>query len=95
MLALTGEMGEAANLLKKMKRGDFTLDQIREDVGRELADVAIYLDLLADHLGIDLGAVTRSKFNEVSERIGSLVRLEMSLAGLIAQVGVVLVDQTK
>lgn len=52
MLALTGEMGEAANLLKKMKRGDFTLDQIREDVGRELADVAIYLDLLADHLGI-------------------------------------------
>ncbi len=95
MLALTGELGEAANMIKKIRRGDFTLGAVREDVGRELADVAIYLDLLADHLGINLGAAVRSKFNEVSRRIDSPVRLEMSLAGIIAQVGLVLVDQTK
>lgn len=87
MLALTGEMGEAANMIKKIRRGDFTLGAVREGVGRELADVAIYLDLLADHLGIDLGAVTRSKFNEVSERIGSEVH--------IPDGRIVLVDQTK
>lgn len=74
-MALVGEVGELGNLLKKIERGDFTLDDVRQEVSDELADVQIYLDLLAARLGIDLGVATREKFNSKSEQIGSPVRL--------------------
>lgn len=73
--AVLGELGEAANLIKKIKRGDVTLDEAREDLGRELADVATYLDILAFRAEIDLGEAVRSKFNEVSVRVGCEVYL--------------------
>ena len=72
-LATSGELGEFANLLKKVIRGDFTIDEKREDLGKELADVQCYLDILAYKLGVDLGEVTKNKFNEISKRIGSNV----------------------
>lgn len=70
--AMAGECGEACNLIKKRRRGEpiHTFD-----IGKELADAVIYAELLASHLGIDLGEAVRAKFNEVSERIGSAVRL--------------------
>jgi NTP pyrophosphatase (non-canonical NTP hydrolase) len=73
--AVTGELGEAANLIKKIERGDMTLDEARADLAKELADVVTYLDILAFRAGVDLGAATMDKFNEVSERVGSTVRL--------------------
>lgn len=73
--AAFGELGEAANLIKKIERGDITLDAARSDLAKELADVQTYLDLLAFRAGIDLGAATIMKFNEVSERIGVSVAL--------------------
>jgi hypothetical protein len=36
-----------------------------------LADVVTYLDILAFRCGVDLGNATMSKFNRVSERVGS------------------------
>jgi NTP pyrophosphatase (non-canonical NTP hydrolase) len=71
MNAVTGELGEAANLIKKITRGDFTLEEGREDLGKELADIMIYLDILAFRAGVDLGDAVRSKFNEVSDRVGA------------------------
>lgn len=65
-VACTGELGELCNLLKKRRRGECIIDF---DIGEEIADVAIYLDLLAASLGIDLATVVRDKFNVVSERI--------------------------
>jgi NTP pyrophosphatase (non-canonical NTP hydrolase) len=70
--ALVGEVGEAANLIKKVRRGEAIPLQLIAD---ELADVQTYLDLLAAKLGIDLGAATFRKFNVVSERVGSDIRL--------------------
>src|SRR5262249_44655441 len=52
--AVTGELGELANLLKKVQRGDKTLDEAREDIGKELADVLTYLDILAFRAGVNL-----------------------------------------
>lgn len=43
--------------------------QYREDIGKEAADIVIYLDLLCTREGIDLGAEIVKKFNEVSERV--------------------------
>lgn len=70
--AVAGEVGEMCNLLKKLLRGD---DVPIESIAKEIADAHIYLDLLAARLAIDTGAAIRSKFNEVSERKGSSVRL--------------------
>lgn len=79
MTALVGEVGEAANLLKKLRRGDFTLDDgvhehgktitVRAWLAKELADSVCYLDLLANRFGIDLGEAVVAKFNEISQRV--------------------------
>lgn len=75
--ATCGEMGEAANLIKKIERGDVDLNDpgIRDMLGDELCDILTYLDLLAHRAGIDLAAATRRKWNAVSVRVGSPVRL--------------------
>lgn len=73
--AVLGELGEAANLIKKIERGDFTLEQKREELAKEFADVLTYLDLLAFRSGVDLGRATIDKFNEVSRRVGAPVYL--------------------
>lgn len=73
--AVTGELGETANLIKKVERGDMTLDEARADLAKELADVQTYLDILAFRCGVDLGRATVDKFNEVSVRVGSTIRL--------------------
>jgi len=63
--AMAGECGEACNLIKKIRRGESI--EISE-LGKELADIVIYADLLAARAGIDLGNFVASKFNEVSAR---------------------------
>ena len=70
--AAAGEMGEACNLIKKMRRGE---DISLNDVAYELADTVIYLDLLAARLGIDLAHAIAAKFNKVSIERESPVRL--------------------
>ena len=45
------------------------------ELGREIADVITYLDLLADRCGVHIPTALISKWNEVSERIGYEVRL--------------------
>lgn len=68
--ALVGELGEYANKRKKFERGDIDFDEFMTEACKELADVQIYLDLLAFRLQINLGIATLEKFNEVSRRIG-------------------------
>lgn len=73
--AVCGELGEAANLIKKIEGGYFTLEEKREELGKEFADIVTYLDILAARAGVDLGEAVAMKFNEVSERVGSTVRI--------------------
>jgi NTP pyrophosphatase (non-canonical NTP hydrolase) len=65
-VALAGEVGEFANVTKKIVRGDFNLETAKPELSSELADIFIYLLKLADQLGIDLEAAFRSKleYNE-------------------------------
>jgi len=69
--AVVGELGEYANLRKKVERGDMTLKEARPMLAKELADVVIYLDILAYQLGVDLGEAVMSKWNETSEKVGA------------------------
>lgn len=71
--AVTGELGEYANIRKKFERGDIEEAEFKERAAKELADVVTYLDILAFQVGINLGQAVVNKFNEVSARIGSPV----------------------
>lgn len=71
--ALSGEIGEANNLIYKLhvRNKPIDLDRIAE----ELADSLTYLDLLASRLGIDLEAALIKKFNQVSDEQGTEIKL--------------------
>jgi NTP pyrophosphatase (non-canonical NTP hydrolase) len=80
--AAVGELGEAANKAKKLNRvrdgipgNTETEDELRSGLADEIADTVIYLDLLAQAAGFDLGTAVASKFNRTSERIRSPARL--------------------
>lgn len=77
--AVVGELGEYANKRKKFERGDISAPEFLIEARKELADVVIYLDLLAAQLEINLGAAVRDKFNEVSRRVGSTVFIGKSM----------------
>ena len=75
--ATMGELGEAANVAKKLNRvrdgvpGNVeTADELRRELERELADTFIYLDLLAQSAGINLADAVRDTFNAKSDAIG-------------------------
>lgn len=70
---LSTKVGILNNALKKYERQmykDPPRNVLLPQIGREAADVIIYLDLLAAFLGIDLQKFTAIKFNEVSVRAG-------------------------
>lgn len=79
MVAMVGEVGEAASVMKQLRRGDFDpkdYPNIMRSLAKELADIQTYLDLLALRYGFDLGEETARKFNEVSVRVGADVFIE-------------------
>jgi NTP pyrophosphatase (non-canonical NTP hydrolase) len=81
--AMCGEAGEAANVVKKLRRketgkqgmADGDLWALQKMLAAELADVVIYADLLAAKYDINLAAAIAVKFNAVSEREGFSERL--------------------
>lgn len=74
--AAAGEMGEACNVVKKIRRQetgmkgavDPDMTSLKEKLADEIADTFLYLDLLATHTGVDIDAAIVRKFNAVSER---------------------------
>lgn len=74
--AVLGELGELSNLIKKIERGDFSLEEAHSECAKELADVATYLDILAFRMGVDLGQAIVDKFNEVSDRVNAGVYIK-------------------
>jgi len=76
-VATAGEMGEALNVVKKLNRerdeiagNDLSENELRQQLADELADVAIYLDIMAASEGIDLGRAIADKFNRTSKKVG-------------------------
>ena len=77
MTATFGELGEAANVAKKLNRvrdgipgNTETEEELRAKLSDELADTFVYLDLLCQSQGIDLAAAVESKFDRTSQKIG-------------------------
>jgi NTP pyrophosphatase (non-canonical NTP hydrolase) len=80
---MCGEAGEAANVVKKLRRAEAgmrgVLDgdeaELLQKLADEVADVYPYLDLLATYYGIDVPSAIVSKFDRVSELQGFPERL--------------------
>lgn len=77
MTAVAGELGEAANVVKKLNRvrdgipgNTETESQLRSALADEVADTFIYLDLLAQAAGFDLSSAIADKFQKTSAKIG-------------------------
>ena len=82
--ATLGELGEAANVIKKLNRvrdgvpgNKETPAELREMLGSELADTYIYLDLLFQSVGLDVQENVLRKFEEKSKQLGYLVPLKL------------------
>lgn len=86
--AMAGEAGEVCNAVKKLRRIEDEIANISEPnrqistraeahkkIGEEIADTLIYLDLLAQRVGVDLAAAVIAKYNAVSEKYGFPDRL--------------------
>lgn len=76
MTATMGELGEAANVAKKLNRirdgipgNTQTEDELRAAFRKEVADTFIYLDLLAQSQGFSLEDAVQEKFNETSRKL--------------------------
>lgn len=77
MTATVGELGEAANIVKKLNRirdgipgNKETFQELEAMLRDELADTFIYLDLLAQSQGIDLATAVVNKFDKTSAKLG-------------------------
>lgn len=87
--AVIGELGEYANVRKKFERGDINFAEYSILAAKELADVQTYFDILAQRAldyrshgvtmahptGVDLSVAVIEKFNEISIRSRSTVRI--------------------
>lgn len=77
MTATMGELGEAANIVKKLNRIRDSIkgnkegeEELLRKLAGELADVFIYLDLTCQRAGIDLSVAVEETFNKKSDEIG-------------------------
>jgi len=61
MLSMVGEFGEAANIVKKVVRGDSKLSDVKESLSEEIIDILIYVLKLIYQLDIDVDAVYDEK----------------------------------
>lgn len=69
--ALAGEVGEVCGAVKKLKRGDGSEQAIVDEIG----DVMVYADLLLARINMKLDDAIVNKFNRVSDRVKSDVKL--------------------
>ena len=71
-VALCGEAGEFANILKKIMRGSKDVNDkvVRVEMAFELVDVLIYTAMLANLLDIDLAEAYKHKREQNVERFG-------------------------
>jgi NTP pyrophosphatase (non-canonical NTP hydrolase) len=87
-IEVAGEFGEVCEAVKKLlraQRGIKGSTATLEDVGDEMADAIISLDLLASRLGIDLGEAVARKFDRTSEKYGLKTRMPRILGGDVAE----------
>lgn len=68
IISLVGEVGEVANIVKKIVRGDFSLAERDNEIREEIADIFIYLLKISYQMDIDLEEAYFEKMKRNQER---------------------------
>lgn len=82
LAAAQAALGKAGNLVKKIERGDTSLEIAADELSALFTSGLCYLQLLADGMSLDLATAIVEKFNIVSERVGSDVFINEDGRGL-------------
>jgi len=67
-LGLTSEAGEVAGKVKKIIRGDYTLEDIAVPLANEVGDTIWYCSQILKYLGIPLETVMRNNIQKLQAR---------------------------
>lgn len=67
-IALSGEVGEFANKLKKIIRHDFTLESQRDFLRAELGDILWYVAMIACELNVSLDGTAVQNLEKLAKR---------------------------
>lgn len=69
-IALCGEVGEVANLVKKMMRGDVDFSDYNErlKIADEMGDALWYMGRLADEIGVSLSQIAEMNLRKIRNR---------------------------
>ena len=65
LLCMVGEFGETSNLVKKVIRGDYKLNEIRDELSEEIIDMFIYVIKLIYQLDIDIEDIYLKKMKNL------------------------------
>lgn len=87
LVEFVGEVGELCNNIKKTKREEIGLIGsrcTREELESEFGDVMITFALLANEFNIDIEEVTKTKFNETSEKLGLQTYFDRYVVSIIS-----------
>lgn len=63
-LGISGEAGEVADKIKKHRRDDLDLDEVKDELG----DLMWYIAQLSRELGFDLEEVAQSNIDKIEDR---------------------------
>jgi|CXWL01.1.fsa_nt_gi NTP pyrophosphatase (non-canonical NTP hydrolase) len=69
------ELGEVAKEIKHEYDNDLLPELVAERIGEEVADCITYLDLICTKYGLKLSDVLARKFNAVSDRRNSTIKI--------------------
>jgi NTP pyrophosphatase (non-canonical NTP hydrolase) len=67
-MGLVGEAGEIANKAKKILRGDYSAEDIKDDIAAELGDVLWYVSMVAYEFGISLEDIGEANLEKLASR---------------------------
>lgn len=88
-LAALGEIGEAANVAKKLNRvrdgipgNKETPDALKAKLRKECGDAFVYLDLLCQSAGFSIADAAVEVFNAKSEEIGCAITIQKAEASV-------------
>lgn len=68
VLGMAGEAGEVANKVKKIIRDGLDVEDVREDLAKELGDVMWYVSNVAYDLGLDLAYIANLNLQRLRDR---------------------------
>lgn len=68
LISVMGELGETSNIVKKILRGDYSLEDKKKDLSEEVIDILIYVIKMIYQLDINVEEVYEEKMKKNRKR---------------------------